>query len=238
MTSTVADIIKDSMRVIGAIAKSETPPTDEMNENLRALNIMLGSAPLKRFMLRGLVNTTHTLVVGTYSYTIGTTGTIAVTKPIKIVQAELIDSDSYNHPLDIISQDDYMNRSGRIVDDGRPDALYYSPGTTQQTDQLGTIYLVPVPSYADTLSIWMQSAFTSFTALTTSINFEDMYLEAIKYNLAVRLWPEYHGYTVDVPASIAALAMESVKMLEDSNATIPTANCDLTTEAPYDIYNG
>jgi len=29
-----------------------------------------------------------------------------------------------------------------------------------------------------------------------------------------------------------------VKMLEDSNATIPTANCDLTTEAPYDIYNG
>lgn len=238
MTSTVADIIKDSMRVIGALAKSETPDSAEMTENLRALNLMLGSASMKKLMLRGDISTTHTLSASTGSYTIGTTGTIATAKPLKITYAYISDSDSNTYPLEIIERDQYFSFNDRLTASNRPTHLYYDPGNTQQTNQVGTIYLYPIPTTAETLTIFQWKALTDFDALTTVVNLESIYHEAIKYSLAIRLWPEYHGYTVPVPDVIVALASDNIKSLEDFNATIPLATCDLTTEAPYDIYNG
>lgn len=238
MTSTVADLIKDAMRVVGALAKSETPASDEMTENLRALNLMLGSWSARHLMLRGDITATHVLTPNLGSYTIGPSCDIDMAKPIDISEASIRSTDNDEFALSIVTSDLYFSMPDRLTASGRPNALFYDPGPTQQSSQSGTIYLNPIPEDAETLILRLHTVLSSFDSLVTEINFEPPYQEAIKYSLACRLWREYHGSQEGIPVDIVVLAAESLRIVENMNAKIPIATCDLTTEAPYDIYNG
>ena len=81
-----ADLIRATLRLIGAVSSSETPNADESSDALEALNLMLGSWGASRFLSASTGKVTKTMT-GASSYTIGVGGDIDTTRPTAIYNA-------------------------------------------------------------------------------------------------------------------------------------------------------
>lgn len=236
MDLTAQDFIIDALSLIGATQMDQTPPAWEMNKALRALNHMLNTWSSEKLMVRAMTKENFTLAVGTASYTIGSGATFDTAKPIKIDSAYIQDASGYDHPLDVIEMTQYNGYRDK-TSQGMPDYLAYDPGASQQATQTGTIYLWYTPDKAYTLYISSQKFLTEFTALTTEFTFEPQYGEAIKYNLATRLWRFYRKPTENIPADIVGIATSTKRNIKAINATQPKCRIDIPgSGGTYNIY--
>jgi len=213
----VQTLLKASMRLIGVIATGETPEAAEMQDGLETLNLMLGSWSAKRMMIPVLTAENFPLVAGTASYTIGSGATFDTKRPIRIESAFIRDSSSIDTPIEIIYRDKY-NAHVLKTTQGRPEQLFY-----EDTYPTGTVFVTYVPDEAYTLFINSWKALTQLTGLTTSIDMPNEYLDALKYNLAIRIAPEYG---VSIPEEVAAIAKDTYDTLKTLNAPDMTANFD------------
>lgn len=209
------DLIRSSLRLIGAISSSETPASDETMDALEALNLLLSSWGASRFLSKNTQTITHTLT-GAASYTIGSGGDINTTNPTEIYTAKYtLGGLDYN--LSVMDFVDYeaigLKNIGAI-----PEFI-----VLKRDYPLSTIYLYPTAA-SGALTI---NAVTPKTDLDTDTNLSNTYppewIRALKYNLAVEIAPEY-GVTVS--PEIAALARESKDIVMRSMVTIPKANFD------------
>src|SRR5574337_1078774 len=131
-----SDLIKASIRLIGAYAPGETPPAEDLNDGLSALNIMLDSWFVDRTLVYAVTKENFPLVVGQSSYTIGTGGNFNTTRPFKIEGAYTRDSNSVDYPIEVTDNQNRYNLIGQKTTQGRPYFLLYDPQIS-----MGTIYL-------------------------------------------------------------------------------------------------
>jgi hypothetical protein len=229
-TVTILDLIKAALQEIGALAADETPSGSDTQLALKRLNLMLGAWSADNLRVRATVQENFSLVAGTRSYTIGSTGVFATVKPLKIVAAFIRDSNNNDAGLNIIEKDLYNSFTDKMISSGTPEDLYYDPGLTQQTDQLGTIFLSPIPDAADTLYIESQKILTSISSVGAAVTFEPPYYEAILYNLAVRLYRSFHEHSAPIPADTLRMAVDSLAVIERMNSVTPTAGMNMPTQ--------
>jgi len=213
---TVSELITASMRVAQVIQKGEVPDAGEMADALEALTMMLHSWSARKLLVRANIPETFSLVANTRTYTIGVGGAFNTSKPYKIVTAFTRDTNNVDIPVMVGDMNTYQGLSDKLTSAGRPDILVYDPGAAQQDPQLGTIYLYSIPDAAYTLGITSQKPFVDFTDLSDDVTFDPPYEELIKYELAVRLWPEYHKGPV--PQDVHYLANEAMHVVESMNA--------------------
>ena len=240
MNLTVTSLIYSAMRKIGVMAKSETPTADEMNDALQALNLMLESWSARSLMVRGTIRESFPLTAGVASYTIGPTGTFITSKPVAIDQAFVRDTSNLDTGMDVVTLQEYNDYQDKAIATGRPIALSYDPGAAQQANQLGTImvYYIPDASTAYTLFIESQKPLTDFATITDAVTFEPQYAEAIVYNLALRLHPEYFDDGRPISPLLLASARAAMCVLEKSNAVQPISAMDVPgRKAVYNIYS-
>lgn len=89
---------------------------------------------------------------------------------------------------------------------GRPVQYYYDPGRAS-----GTLYIWPAPDViSQLLKITYLRPIQDFDAATNDPDFPQEWLECLKYQLAVRLAPEYGVTLKPEVASIAASLLENV----------------------------
>lgn len=209
------DLIRSSLRLIGAISSSETPASDETMDALEALNLLLSSWGASRFLSKNTQTITHTLT-GAASYAIGSGGDINATNPTEIYTAKYTNG-GLDYTLKVIDFVDYEQISVKNIS-SIPEFIALKPDYP-----LSTIYLYPTAT-GGTLTI---NAVTPKTDLDTDTNLSNTYppewIRALKYNLAVEIAPEY-GVTVS--PEIAALARESKDIIMRSMVSIPSANFD------------
>jgi hypothetical protein len=198
---TVQDLIKAALRSINAIASGEPLDANEGADSLVALNSMLGSWNADRLTVRGLQSATYALTTSQQTYTIGAGGDFNAARPARVEAANVILSGNLRKPLRILNAAQWSAVRLQSVG-GLPEALYYDGGYP-----LGSLSLLPYPSIAASLELYTWQAIAKFSALTDTIALEDGYEEALKYNLAVRLAPEFGA---EVPAVVATLARETL----------------------------
>src|SRR3990167_2477895 len=138
------------MRMIGEKGRGASLTSAEQTETLAELNTFMESEQTKRLMCYTVTEDTLALTASTSTYTIGTNGAFAVTRPTKIIEPCFIrDSSGYDTPVKIVNLDTY----GGIVDKGAgftvPTMLYYDAGFSATST--GTISLYPSPSGSLTL---------------------------------------------------------------------------------------
>lgn len=209
--ATVQELLKDSLRKIGVIATGQTPTNDELQDALRDLNRMLEVWSTKQIQVFASAEDNFSLVAGTVSYTMGTAGTASSVRAKKILSGFTRDSDNYDQPVEIISEKQY-NAIPDKTTQGRPYYLFYDPKYA-----LGYIYLYPTPDSTETMYIEsLKLLHTAFTALTTTVSLPGEYEEAIVFNLAVRMAPEYG---LPVPIEVAAIAASSLADIIELNAS-------------------
>lgn len=233
------DIISAALGLIGAVAIDETPTTSELTVALRTLNIMIDAWSARHLLLRSSSTDIITLSPGVYQYTIGPIGaTITKAKPIKITSAFIRDSSNTDDPLEIITLEQYNAFHDKAISSGRPTHLMYDPGVTQQTNQVGTIAIYLIPDQTYMLTIESDKYLTEFSTVTDTVTLEPAYYEPMVYNLAVRLFRQFHGMEVQIPLDIAAIAQNSLRTIETMNSVTVKAGMDLPGKVvQFNIFN-
>ncbi len=226
MILTASDVIKASFRKLGLLAKAETPSAEEMNDALQSLNIMIDEWGAQKLM--GTANTLGTvpLVPGKQAYTVGIGGYVNMPKPFKITYAYYLDINGIKTTLDVVTREEWFSYEDSQIVDAPPLTMYYDPGTTQQANQLGTIYVYYTPDASNSYTLYFdaQIPFTEFITLTDTVTFPPSYYKALVYNLAVELAPEYG---VSVSEETGMLAMEAKETVEATNSVRILASNDL-----------
>lgn len=220
-TYTAQDIINAALRKIGVLAKSEAATDDELNDSLQALNFMIDSWSSRRLLITAEMEETFPLVANKGDYTIGATGAdFTSDAPIKIVSAYYRDSFGLDRILSVINKSEYDSQEDKAFVSAPPEVLYYDQGNTQQATRKGTIRLYNRPDDSDTytLHITSQKYFTEFGSLTAGVTFPPAYYEALVWNLAMSIYPEFHGPKASIPALISGKAADTIEELESVNA--------------------
>ena len=227
--TTALDIIKGALKLNGKLGQGESLGSYDSSDGLTALNDMLDSWWNERLAVFQIRRQTHTLVAGTGSYTIGSSGTINTTRPNKIVGA-FITSSSIDYPMRVIDVKAYDAISAKTTQSDIPQYLYYQPSYP-----LGIIYLWPVPSAANTLNYdsWLQ--IQSFSTLTTAVSLPPGYERALRYNLAVETAPLFG---VSEPSAIVIrIATESKAAISRTNSPAMISQVDAGLVGHGTLYN-
>ena len=241
MFATTNDIINAALRICGAIAKGEQPTADESNDALQSLNLMLDHWSARRLIVRATIQYSHALVANQASYAIGAAATWNTAKPITVTSAFIRDSNNVDEPVDVISREEYDSYGDKAITASRPVAICYDPGAAQQVNQQGTILVYPMPDASTTYTLFMQmqNSLNDFTTLTDTVTFEAKYGEAMKYELAKRLWREYHESHEPIPGDILNFAERAMCVLEKTNHVLPRAAMEIPPrKSVFNIYTG
>jgi hypothetical protein len=219
--ATALTVIQASFRLIGVLAQGETPNASEGADALSRLNLMLAQWSIERINIFTKRRDTHVLVAGTQSYTIGTGGAINVPRPVKLDMAKILQSNGLESDLEILkTREEWEAIPEKVVSAVQPLKLFDDFGYP-----LSTLYLWPKPSGTPTLILVSWSQLASFAALGDTFDMPPGYQQAIEYNLAILLAPEY-GRPIDAAvASIAGSSRSSIaqKNMEQGLPVVPEA---------------
>lgn len=214
---TIGDLIKSSLRVCHVLAKSEAPSADEMQDSVQALQFMLDQWGADNLMVWSNVSASFALTAGKNEYTIGlgVGNDIVAVYPYKITDAFIRDGNTVDTGLDILTRTEYNSYADKIIATARPQALLYEQGVASQASPSGTIILYPIPDASSAYTLFYESLkpLVSIVKSTDDFTLLAPYEEAIKYNLAIRLWDEYHDSREPIPQHILRMASDAKKTI-------------------------
>lgn len=206
--STALDNIKATLRLLGVLASGETPQSSEANDALSALNRMLSSWNNSRLTVFGVKIEEFTLVPNQSSYTIGDGGDFDTEVPLKIDSIFLKDGET-EYPLELIDNKKWGSLQSKTTTSSIPFMAY-----VDINHPLKKIYLYPTPSEAKTIVLHNYRKISAISSLVTEFVFPDGYEEAIIYNLAIRLAPEYGK---SISGEISTIASQSLSAIKRAN---------------------
>lgn len=216
--ATALDIIKTSMRLIGALDPSDVPTAAEADDALAALNDLVASLSNESLACYQILQEGFSTVAGTASYSIGSSGaTWSTTRPLKIESAFLRDSSSNDSGIVVYNRNEYDAIPLKTTQ-SRPEALYYTPAVAN-----GTVTLYGVPDAVYIVYLNSLKALQSFALLTTTVVLPPGYQRMLRYLLALEIAPEYNR---KVPDAVLAIARESKASIKRLNSRTPKLRLD------------
>jgi len=219
----VSDLIKSSMRLIGAIATGETPTADEANDGLLVLNDMLENWSTESLSVWGSSNRTFNLVPAQRTYTIGPAGDWNTQRPQDIDDAYCTFS-GVDFPVKVISQEQYNEINLKSMAQPIVERLLYV-----NEFPLGVITVWPVPTQAAPITLTMQRILTFPVALTDVLTGPPGYLKALRYCLAVEFAPEFG---MEPPPTVVAVANDAKGDYKRANMPLVVAQYDAALTVP------
>jgi hypothetical protein len=208
--ATVLDVIKSSMRKIGALGQGETPSVSEAADALAALNLLLASWSIERINIYTKLRSTHALQANVQTYTIGVGGVFNVARPVMLDAAKILQSNGLESELAILKRaEDWNAIPEKSVAAVQPLSLY-----DDYAYPLSTLHLWPKPSGTPTLVLVSWQQLTGFTLVTDTFDLPPGYQLPIECSLAVLIAPDYGR---EIPAAVASIAGSSRSTVAQMN---------------------
>ena len=204
--ATVADVIKRAMRSLVVLPSGATPTAQEYTDHIETLNGMLNlwSTELMAF---APAQVSGSVAADTASVTVGSGSDIDTTRPVKIVSAYLRDSNSIDYPLDIRSINEYEDVALKTVG-SLPEIMYIRKGNSEWT-----LYFDTKTDTSYTLILEVIQPLATYSASTDTITAPAEYMDALVYNLALRIAPEYGVKNIQLVAGLAQNSLAKIKTL-------------------------
>ena len=188
------EIITQALRLITFLGVGQTATGPDAVDALAVANRMLASWRIERLMAFSIDRVTGlSLVVAKQSYTVGPGGDWDMVRPVKIERASLHyepNGSDLEYPFSKpLNETQWQAISDKDTESTIPYLIWYD--TDFGSNGRGTCHLWPVPSasaHEVILYVWNP---LGTLALATDLAFPPGYEEAILYNLAVRLAPEF-----------------------------------------------
>ncbi len=163
-------------------------------------------------MLFKEVTEDFSFVVGKRVYTMGPGGDFDTARPMEILNMtykSTSSTPSLELPIDIIPQAQYKYEELKELTSNIPTEAYVN-----YEELVVSISFWAVPAVGKLVSISSTKALTTYTSLSTTINLPPGWLEAIEYNLALRVRP---SYGVGLDPSIQDIARKSKTNIKRQN---------------------
>lgn len=211
--STAADIIKGSMRLIGAIAASETPSAGEYADGLLVLNDILESWANEGFMIYQKTREEFPLVAAQQTYTIGSGGNFSTTRPSHI-SAVGTESDDIETLIDIINEQQWAEISNKSATATVPTKVFFDGSFP-----LLNAKVWPIPTSTDNIVLYTQKPITAFASTATTVSLPPGYARALRYNLADE-WAVEFGKQLDPKVSNIAIESKAAIMRKNTSPVL------------------
>ena len=161
-----------------------------------------------------IVRNVYDITANQQTWTFGTNGTLATTRPAKITGVSIIDLTNADQPVEIpiayITSEQWQYESVKNNSVQIPSEVWDDQGFPTRT-----LTYYPIPDVACQTAIYSWSALSTFSDLTTDTTFPPGYLEAIQYNFALRLAPQFG--VINIPAMILRMADEGMARIKRMN---------------------
>jgi len=212
MATTVNLIITRALRLLSQLNSGVQPNVSEQSDALSTLNAMLDSWRNDRLMCYTLQEEAIPLTQGVATYTIGPTGALVTTRPVKIESAR-VDAGGISYEVRKMDEHEYANIGLKTQQQSYPLKFWYQP-----TFPNGTIYLWPVPSQAAVLYVTTWFPILSFVTVNDTVSLPPGWEQALTTNLAIEMAPEYE---MEASSTVQKSAMQSLKNIKRVNNRAP-----------------
>ena len=225
--TTAREIITKALQKNGVLTGTETPSADMANDGLDALNALLSSWSNESMLIYAGTRSTHNLVAGVSSYTIGTGQTFNTSRPIFINSAYVTQAGT-DYPLTRITDEAY-NAIPHKMDGGTPEFFTYS-----NEFPTATIRFYRVPNVTSTVTLLSEKALSQFT-LDDDVSLPPGWERALIFNTAIETNPDYGQPLSETVIEIARQSKASIKTASIRNKTM---DADSNFSGRRNIYTG
>lgn len=232
---TIRDLIFRAHRLIGAAAANATLNATQASQGLEVLKEVLDVFNASPMMLFSNEMYQFTFVAGQSSYTVGPGADwVMPVRPIRIDGAWVRDL-TQTPPNDIsmfeLSVNDFQSIPSKGSTSNSPYYFNYDPGFP-----MGTIEVYPKPSdTTHAMRLNVQNHVSETITLNTVVSYPPAYRQALIYNLAVCLCPEYG---IEPPPSIAQIALATKHSIMNNNFESEAMSFDFMGGGKFDIMSG
>lgn len=224
--ATAQTVINRALRLIGALDPEESPTTNETANVLEALNGLIDSWRNDRLIVWSITNVTKTLTAGDGTYTIGSGADINTTRPV-VIKGAYVTQNGSDYPVDVITEEAYRGIVSKTTQSSLPQLVYYDPAVAS-----GTIYLWPVPSVGNVLTLSVWSPISTLAAAGTTVTLPPGYERALASNLAIDIAPEFQK---TASQEVAKMARDSLAAIKKANVRPIVAQMEMATGRRYSI---
>lgn len=179
-------VITGALRKLGVLPSGGTASSAQISDAADALNAIVKAFQADGMPVWKISSTTFTVTDGTSIYTVGPSQTVNTTgKPLRVIQAFYTPEDGNNTPMNVYNRYDFNMLPNTA--EGTPVNLYYQPLRTT-----GEIKLWPTPNDSTTeITIHYQAMYEDMDSSSDDFDFPSDWIQALIYNLAWSLSPEY-----------------------------------------------
>lgn len=226
MATTAIDLIKGSIRILGVLGNDVVLTAREARYPFEALQQLLQSWSNDSQTIYKIESEEFALVANQDSYTFGNGGDFDSDRPIKILAAKVrtgSGATATDLDLPIMEYNDYAEVKTK-AETGTPQYVY-----CDYAYPLANVYFYPVPTSTPTILIMSEKPHSIPASLNDELNFPPGFLQALKYNLAVTIAPEYH---VIPSEAVMKGAQDSLMLIRRTNRRQNTSQTNAGTLAP------
>jgi len=219
MAQTVGDLINLAMKQAGVLGVGQTLSAEDSNDAFTLLNMMLAQWQIRRWLVWGLMDVSFQ-ANGAQSYTLGPGADFNTPYVDRLESAYFRyqipsgPSQEVDFPLTILqSYEDYGRLRLKQLE-SFPQFIFYDSAFP-----VGNVYVWPIPPTSQYyIHLLLKTQIGQFSALTETFTLPPQYLEAVLYNLAMRLRPMYQ---LPADMQLNALAADALVSIRNSNSQIP-----------------
>jgi len=204
-----SELIESAFTLAGRKALGQPIDGDSKAQGLDLLQMLVDS-----WQAQGIFIPYSTEIVQSVTgspVTIGTSGTINTTRPLRVLDTSFFRVDTQDYPIKWLDQSGYnqIGYKGLI-------AFPYCYGFYDHALPLGNLYFWPIPSNYE-LHLRLDAILPAFVDYDTDYNIETGYTNALKLSLA-----EYACMGIkEVPQSIGVQAEKARKAIIQNNMQVP-----------------
>lgn len=217
------DLIQSAARLAGILASGENLQGSEPADCLLILQQMIDEWQADGLKIFTTQINTFPLVLGTQNYTLGTGGTFNIPRPAKIhrmgVQILSNPVQPSEVPITLLDDDGWAEVRVKNIGGSYPLFCYDDGGFP-----LRTLSFWVIPGLACNVVIYSWQPLATFPDLAvTDVTFPPAYAQALRYNLAMMLAPEFD---VAINPAVMLVANNSLATLKEMNLPAPILGCD------------
>lgn len=220
------DLISSSARLAGILASGEQLQGNEPNDCLLILQQMLDEWQADGLKIFTENINTFPFILGQQTYTLGIGGTFNMARPAHISRmgCQILSNPTQPSevPITMLDVDGWANVRVKNISGSYP--LFCYPDYAYPVMNLN---FWVIPGLASNVVIYSWTPLLSWPDLdTTDVTFPPAYFQAIRYNLAVKIAPEFDMPLTQSFQLVMATAESSLKALKDLNLPQPILRCD------------
>lgn len=208
------NLIASALRLIGILEAGEQVPPQDGADALIALNHMIDAWNSEGLTVYGINRQTFNFTPGKDAYTLGPGGDWDTVRPSQIERMGLLSLSNPLQPveyeIEMLSYDQWANIQVKNIQGTLP---YHCWDDGSYPLRRITFYFIPAST--NQVAIYGWQPLVLFNTLADSVIFPPGYGEAMRYQLAARLAPEWG---VELSPAVAEIAIISLARIQRLNA--------------------